>query len=315
MKIFISWSGKKSHRIALVFRDWLMVALSLPEKPYVSSEDIDKGKRWNVEISKELEKSHIGILCCTHENVQASWLLFEAGALSKVLDRSNVIPFLYDLKPQDLGGPLSQFQATVFEKDDIWRLFELLYKLCPNNSFDSHQLRLIFDTWYPRLEEELNNIQKVDTAQENYEFFISYPMRSVKPVERDELRNVVIEIKKHFPDGKIFASEDPGEEVESNIGTQNFEKLMNSNNYILLYPSAVVSSVLLEIGAAMALNKRIMIFTTKKSFQKLPEIIKNRSKHSHSTKITIFNRFDEMKALCCEYIKEQSENRFTIYAK
>lgn len=41
MKVFISWSGNKSHKVAMIFREWLPSVIQSLE-PYVSSEDIDK---------------------------------------------------------------------------------------------------------------------------------------------------------------------------------------------------------------------------------------------------------------------------------
>ena len=82
MKVFLSWSGDLSHRIACEFRDWLPCVLQYA-KPYVSSQDIDKGARWTTDIAKELHESAYGILCITRENIEAPWINFEAGALSK----------------------------------------------------------------------------------------------------------------------------------------------------------------------------------------------------------------------------------------
>ena len=87
MRVFISWSGNKSHKVALVFRDWLPSVIQSIE-PYVSSEDIDKGARWSTDIAKELENSTFGILCVTKDNLEAPWLSFEAGALSKTMDKA-----------------------------------------------------------------------------------------------------------------------------------------------------------------------------------------------------------------------------------
>ena len=97
MKVFISWSGNKSHKVAMIFREWLPSVIQSLE-PYVSSEDIDKGARWSSDIAKELEDSTFGILCVTKDNLHAPWLSFEAGALSKTMDKSFVTPFLFDIK-------------------------------------------------------------------------------------------------------------------------------------------------------------------------------------------------------------------------
>lgn len=105
MKVFISWSGNKSHKVALVFREWLPSVIQSLE-PYVSSEDIDKGARWSTDIAKELEDSTVGILCVTKENLHAPWLSFEAGALSKTMDKAYVTPFLFDIKRSEVNGPV-----------------------------------------------------------------------------------------------------------------------------------------------------------------------------------------------------------------
>lgn len=100
--------------------EWLPQVIQVLE-PYVSSEDIDKGARWSVDIAKELEASTYGIICVTPENVDAPWINFEAGALSKTLDRARVSPLLFGLKPSDIKGPLLQSQGTVADKNDIWK--------------------------------------------------------------------------------------------------------------------------------------------------------------------------------------------------
>ena len=84
MKVFISWSGEKSHKIANILREWMPCVIQ-SIKPYVSSKDIDKGARWSTDIAKELEDSYFGIICVTKSNINAPWINFEAGALSKAV--------------------------------------------------------------------------------------------------------------------------------------------------------------------------------------------------------------------------------------
>lgn len=121
MRVFISWSGHASHRLAIALREWLPRVLQSIE-PFVSSEDIDKGSRWFSDIGTKLEESHFGILCLTPDNVKAPWILFEAGALSKEVGKARVCPLLADLRPRDLPEPLVNFNAATTEKDDVLKL-------------------------------------------------------------------------------------------------------------------------------------------------------------------------------------------------
>ena len=127
MKVFISWSGDLSNSLAEEFRTWLPGAMQAV-KPYFTPSDIEKGSRWNTEISKELEASDVGVLFITRQNLNSAWLLYEAGALSKKLEKSRVCPIIFGLSPTDLPGPLRQFQATQFKSDDFHKLFQLLSK-------------------------------------------------------------------------------------------------------------------------------------------------------------------------------------------
>lgn len=158
MKVFISWSGDTSHEVAIALHKWLPGVIQ-SITPYVSSKDLDKGTRWSTDISKELQDSSFGILCVTEDNVDAPWLLFEAGALSKSVDKGRVAPFLFGVKRSDIKGPLIQFQSTMFDKEDVGKLIHSLNKTVETTALDETHLTETFEVWWPRLEEQLNEIE------------------------------------------------------------------------------------------------------------------------------------------------------------
>lgn len=206
MKVFISWSGNKSHRVALVFREWLPSVIQ-SIVPYVSSEDIDKGARWSSDIAKELEDSTFGILCVTKDNLNAPWLSFEAGALSKTMDKSFVTPFLFDIKRSEVNGPILQFQSTIFEKEDIKKLLLTLNKACGEDGISEAMLEKAFEVWYPTLENDLNALHDLsdedrEAEETDIEAHMSSIIEELLELSRDNqklLRN---------PDTKLYESID-----------------------------------------------------------------------------------------------------------
>jgi hypothetical protein len=161
MKVFISWSGEKSHQVATALHDWLPYIIQTL-KPFVSSEDILKGGRWGDVLAKELEGTQFGIICLTPSNIKAPWLNFEAGALSKSVDRSFLSPVLFQVRPDEVEGPLAQFQTTPCEKEDIFNLLiSINDKLAPDIRLELVLLRHTFEAWWPQLENVLLNIQGI----------------------------------------------------------------------------------------------------------------------------------------------------------
>lgn len=129
MRVFLSWSGETSRELAEVFRTWLPSVIQAV-KPYFSPSDIEKGTKWNSEISKSLDESDFGIIFLTKSNTEKPWLLFESGALSKSFERANVCPIMFGIESTDVSGPLSHFQLTNFNKREIRQLVDLINQRC-----------------------------------------------------------------------------------------------------------------------------------------------------------------------------------------
>lgn len=191
MKIFISWSGLPSHAVALAVKDWLQLIFN-PIKVFVSSEDIRKGKKWPHIIGKELEETHFGIACLTRDNLNAPWLLFEAGALSKLPESSVSTLLLGGLSPAEIGtSPLSHFQHTTFEKEDFYKLAHTINEMLGNAKHSEVNLRRTFDKWWDELAATVEKALKREAT----------PEQTRKPEDMlKEILDIVSQIAKRMPD-------------------------------------------------------------------------------------------------------------------
>lgn len=158
MKVFISWSGERSHSLGDALHDWIPLVLHYVE-PWLSHADIEAGQRWAEQVAKELEASNFGIICVTRENVGSPWVLFEAGALAKSLQGSRVIPLLLDLEVRDITGPLAQFQAKKVERTGLLEVIQSLNQLAPH-PVPEDRVTQLFDALWPELEKKVAAIPK-----------------------------------------------------------------------------------------------------------------------------------------------------------
>jgi hypothetical protein len=146
--------GERSKQIAEVIHWWLPNVLQFV-KPYSSPADIDKGARWANEISKELEQSQIGIIAMTEENSTSPWIMFEAGAISKVVGEARVCPIVFGIAKTDLVGPLAMFQAIEFNRAEVRQLLTTINKGAKGAALSDRHLEETFDMWWLKLEQKV----------------------------------------------------------------------------------------------------------------------------------------------------------------
>lgn len=160
IRVFLSWSGERSKQFARELKWWLPRVVH-GVSPWLSEADIAKGQRWSDQIGKQLQEHHVGIICLTPEALGAEWLLYEAGALSKALGDARVCPILLGMRPSDLDGPLAQFQATVFEKEDMLALARSLNAQLDQDRADDAVVEDAFAQFWPEIQKRVGNIAKL----------------------------------------------------------------------------------------------------------------------------------------------------------
>ncbi len=155
--LFISWSGDLSKKVAQEFNDWIPSVIQAI-KPYFSP-DMKKGIFWGPEINKQLSELKLGILIITPDNKDSTWIHYEAGGLiSKLEDKDIVCPICFNLKPTDLAQPLGGLNATVFDKEEIYKLLDSLNNSLEELKLDSKILNDEFELKWPKLEDSINKI-------------------------------------------------------------------------------------------------------------------------------------------------------------
>jgi hypothetical protein len=194
MKLFISWSGERSRKLAESLRNWIPKVINAVE-PWVSAHDIDPGSRWSAEIAGQLDETKFGIICLTSDNLSSTWLHFESGALSKSVDKSRVVPLLLDNNPADIQGPLSQFQAIKVNKDDLKKLMiaiNIAVAGAGEKGIDKTMLEEVFDALWPKLEANLKDIpkslSKPEESKRSEREMIEELLNLVRSLSRDSVR-------------------------------------------------------------------------------------------------------------------------------
>lgn len=213
MKVFISWSGERSKFVAEALNEWLQQVIQVV-MPFFSP-DIQKGKKWQGEISGELADSNFGLICLTSENLHSDWLLFEAGALSKSVKESNVATLLINLDSSQVHEPLSMFQDTKCEKIDFYKLVKSINSKVENNRLTDSKLKQAFEMWWPKLDDKLKTAIKlkvkdpIDLPERSSEDMILEILEISRGLDKD-ISNIKTDVVRHSLQTKDKSSRPSG---------------------------------------------------------------------------------------------------------
>jgi hypothetical protein len=212
--LFISWSGELSSALAKSLAEWIPSVIQAA-RPYYSPDDIEKGTRWFGEISKELSDVQIGLICLTRDNLTAPWIMFEAGSVSKNLDKAHVCPILFGIDPADVTGPLAQFQLSRFQKEDVQKLMRTINGKMGAQALNEAKLEMAFEKWWPDLD---GNVQRILSTTD------TSGIRTVRPDR--EILEEILAVTRSFVDREKIS--------ERSIPSAFFITLAKTFRYLIL---------------------------------------------------------------------------------
>ena len=200
-KIFISWSGDRSKKVAVVLRKWIRQVIQFLD-PWMSSEDIAKGERGFEDIVQNLTESKASIICMTPDNLTSEWVHFESGFIAGKVGKPRLWTFIIGFNPANLTGPLREYQWTACERDDVWKLVKSMNTVRGPEFLPEPQLQDVFDTYWEILQAQLNPIiAQIEEDQAAQADATDSPQPEMPQDEiRDHLREIVVTLRRQQQD-------------------------------------------------------------------------------------------------------------------
>lgn len=300
MDVYISWSGEDSKVVASSLKIVIEEFYSDQDVTvFVSESDIDAGKDWYQVIKQELNACKIGILCLTPLNADAPWLCFEAGAMAMTYEKEGVIPLLLmgNAGKPPAESPLSALNYVQWSHDGFCRILRAVAKVCgirKGNKVIKNSSKGYFEEVDKCVEEIVGKGKRQVTFGRKSIFpksigyylrnsvFLCGPMASLVNDEAYvESRQLMLNIARALQEAGLSPAYYGGEKIEriedfdGSIKSvkENFKHFKQSECVLVVYPEALPSSVLVEIGYAIALSKPTVIFTS--SRECLPFLLKD----------------------------------------
>ena len=264
MKVFISWSGEASKGAATALSKAIGDVFNTAE-PWVSASDISPGQQWFPTLMGVLAETKFAIVCLTHRNATAPWLMFESGAVSGRFGDLKLVPLLLEGAVKDLVDPMARFNGTAFDRGGVLALFGSINESL-GTPMTPKALRAAFDAVWSELEAA---VQAAIKGERRTDVFLSVPMASFEsdaqyqPFRADAMK--VVKALRERCGLTVFCALEKIESIAQfdtyGAGAQqDIRELRQSANFVMLYPERLATSALFEAGYALALGMPCRFF-------------------------------------------------------
>lgn len=231
----------------------------------------------------------------TDENEYSRWIYFESGAIAFNGKSKNIIPILFSSRSIDETSPLRHFQYAKFIESDIKRI---LLAIKVSGALESVRESEFDDRFKEKFPSYSINVQKIlsDSAKkisiqdipfgkifpqkaesiEAGKLFVGAPM-AAHPTNESyveshiDVGEVIDHLECYTPIQRVYwagrgiMSKDNFSGERSAL-LNDFGQLKSSEYCVFILMKKLSTSVLCEIGYAIALNKRIVIFVKIEKF-------------------------------------------------
>ena len=257
MKVFISHSSSDKPLVDAL-RKLIITSFVEPVEVVYSSASvaeggISAGQDWLEWIRAQVQDSLMTVVLVTPLSKTKPWLMWEAGCVSGVgYERRTslpVVPLLFSLRSDEVPSPLVARQTkSGSSASDLRDLLESICRIGKLSYRSADAVQTALDVYIAAI-----TIARIPGM---YDVFISCPMTSVPGPEYERLRQTIDALTNaitvrgysaYSAAGRIGKIVDP----EAIAAETDLPALIASRNFLMIYPSKLLSSCLLEAGYAL----------------------------------------------------------------
>lgn len=328
-KIFISWSGENGKQISRILKDVLENDIFSQQLTcFVSDTDIASGEDWWNKIKEELKSAKMGIICLTKESADSPWIHYEAGAL--VGNDVRTIPLLFNCDINALKStPLNSRQSLRFhDKSKFFQMIQGINNELKIVNIGKTQFDLLIEGAYSRMKEEMivvdEKLKREGFFNVKYVYppnirtinrqtvFVSAPMSTLKPDKYEQQRDGLLEIIEALKKIGFSNVICPAAFIENKSKFEGREKAIHDNfinlkqveAFVMVYESLQPSSSLIELGYAIALCKKTVVFYKKQ----IPYLLQKAGENIPHVRTVQFKNYDNI-------IEEIDKNKMALFGE